>query len=86
MKEFKWNALKSRRLKKVRGVSFEELATAEIITIWKHPKRESQHIMFFHYKGYIWMAPYVEETDYIFLKTLYPSRKFTKKYRRGELK
>jgi hypothetical protein len=86
MKEFRWNTLKSQRLKRVRGVSFEELVNAEIITFWKHPKRERQSIMFFYHKNYIWMAPYVEEEDYIFLKTLYASRKFTKLYRRGELK
>ncbi|PJC46521.1 MAG: hypothetical protein CO036_02400 [Candidatus Omnitrophica bacterium CG_4_9_14_0_2_um_filter_43_12] len=40
--------------------------------------------MLFKYKGYIWVVPYVEEKDYIFLKTLYPSRKFTKFYRGGK--
>ena len=84
MKEFKWNELKSRRLKKVRGVSFEELITEEIVDIKRHPARERQSLMLFRYKGYIWVVPYVEEKDYIFLKTLYPSRKYTKIYRRGE--
>ena len=42
--------------------------------------------MLFKLKGYIWIVPYVEEKDYIFLKTLYPSRKFTKLYKKGELK
>ena len=86
MKEFRWSKLKSEWLKKVRGVSFEELVTAEVVTYRKHSNRQFQRIVFFYYKDYIWLAPYVEETDYIFLKTLYPSRKFTKKYRRGELK
>ena len=40
MKEIRWNRVKSDRLKLVRGVSFEELLTAEVIAIWKHPKNE----------------------------------------------
>ncbi|MFA6321604.1 MAG: toxin [Candidatus Omnitrophota bacterium] len=86
MKEIKWNKLKSERLKLVRGVSFEEIITSEFIAFRKHPKRELQSFMFFYYKDYIWIVPYVEDKDHIFLKTLYPSRKYTKKYRRGELK
>ena len=84
--KFRWNPLKSERLKKVRGVSFEEIVTAEIIAIREHPTREWQYIMFFRYKGHIWMVPFVEGDDYIFLKTLYPSRKYTKSYKKGELR
>lgn len=35
--------------------------------------------------GYIWIVPYVKHGNEIFLKTLYPSRKFTKKWIRGEM-
>ena len=34
--------------------------------------------MLFEYKGYAWVVPFVEEDDYYFMKTLFPSRKFTK--------
>jgi len=86
MKEIRFNKLKSARLKKVRGVSFEEILSAELICVKQHPAKKAQYIMFFSHKGYIWMVPHVEEQDYIFLKTLYPSRKYTKMYRRGNLK
>ncbi|MFZ2604173.1 MAG: toxin [Candidatus Omnitrophota bacterium] len=86
MKDIRWSQLKSERLKKTRGVSFEEIISSELIAVKTHPKRPDQNIMLFELKGYIWIVPYVEEKDYIFLKTLYPSRKFTKLYRRGELK
>lgn len=86
MKDIRWSQLKSERLKQTRGVSFEEIISSELIAVKKHPKRPSQDVMLFKFKGYIWIVPYVEEKDYIFLKTLYPSRKFTKLYRRGELK
>ncbi len=34
--------------------------------------------MFFEYRGYVWVVPCIEEIDYYFLKTLFPSRKYTK--------
>jgi len=86
MKEIRWNHLKSERLKRTRGVSFEEILSAELIGVKRHPKREGQNIMLFKYRGYIWVVPYLEEQDYIFLKTLFPSRKYTKIYKRGEPK
>jgi hypothetical protein len=86
MKDIRWSQLKSERLKRTRGVSFEEIISSQLIAVNNHPKRADQNIMLFKLKGYIWIVPYVEEKDYIFLKTLYPSRKFTKLYRKGELK
>lgn len=85
MKKLKWSALKSARLKRVRGVSFEELVASEFITIGDNPTREWQYIMYFKYKGQVWLVPFVEDKDHVFLKTLYPSRKFTKRHERGEL-
>ena len=84
-KEFKWNALKSERLKKVRGVSFEEIVEARIVAIEDHHNRGHQRVIFFEYKNQIWLAPFVENEKEMFLKTLYPSRKYTKIYQRGEL-
>lgn len=86
MKEIRWNHLKSERLKLTRGASFEDIIAAELVTIKRHPKRFGQNIMLFKYKGYIWIVPYVEEKDFIFLKTIYPSRKYTKFYREGKIK
>lgn len=86
MKDIRWSQLKSERLKKTRGVSFEEIISSELIVAKTHPKRLNQDIILFKFKGYIWIVPYVEEKDYIFLKTLYPSRKYTKLYKKGELK
>jgi len=86
MKTIKWNILKSERLKKARGVSFEDIIGAKLIAVKKHLKREKQNIMLFKYKRYIWIVPYVEDKECIFLKTLYPSRKYTKLYKEGKLK
>ena len=85
MKETRWNLLKSERLKKTRGVSFEEILQARLVAVQKHPKKENKKVMLFEYKEYIWVVPFVESEDEIFLKTLYPSRMYTRIYRRGEL-
>ena len=83
MKQIKWSPLKNEKLKKTRGVSFEEIINAKLIGIKKHPSRKDQNIMLFEYKEYVWVTPYVVEKDYIFLKTLFPSRKYTKEYKKG---
>ncbi|MDP8248437.1 MAG: hypothetical protein P9M00_09900 [Candidatus Tritonobacter lacicola] len=80
MKEIKWSLLKSERLKRTRGVSFEDIIRGKLIGVKKHPSKKNQYIMLFEYKRYIWVVPYVFEKDYIFLKTLFPSRKYTKEY------
>lgn len=85
MPEIKWSLLKNERLKKVRGVSFEEILLAKLIAIHHHPDKEHQNIMLFKYQDYIWVVPYVADGADIFLKTLYPSRKYTKLYKRGEI-
>ena len=83
MKTIKWSALKSERLKRTRGVSFEEIIASKLIDIRKHPSRENQKILIYQYKGYLWAVPYVTEGEMIFLKTIYPSKKLMKLYKRG---
>lgn len=85
MERFQWNPVKNERLKKVRGVGFEELIQSKLVDIKAHPAREEQEIMFFEFKGSIWLIPCVRSEGAFFLKTLYQSRKYTKLYKRGEL-
>ena len=82
MKQIRWNALKSERLKKTRGVSFEEILDAKLLDILKHPNRVNQSILIYEFKGYVWVVPCVMEGEDMFLKTLYPSRKYTDQYKR----
>ena len=85
MKDVQWNLLKSERLKRTRGASFEELVQSKLIAVKRHPAKAHQHVMLFDYQGYVWVVPYVISENEIFLKTLYPSRKYTKLYKRGAL-
>lgn len=86
MKEFRWNSEKSRKLKESRGFSFEEIIEGKLISAETHPARENQRVLLFEYRRYIWVVPCVVEKDYIFLKTAFPSRKYTRKYERGDKK
>jgi uncharacterized DUF497 family protein len=86
MAEFRWNELKSARLKRTRGVSFEEAAEWRVIDIVEHPTRPEQRIVLFERNRYIWVSPCIQDGDVIFLKTLYPSRKYTRLYRQGALR
>jgi hypothetical protein len=80
LEETRWIELKSRRLKRTRGVSFEEITEQRLVAIEDHPSIEYQKIMLYEYRNYIWAVPFVRDEKGVFLKTLYPSRKHTKKY------
>lgn len=80
MKELRWDLKKNEQLKRIRGVSFEDLINSELVEIVEHPTRKNQKIVLFKYKKYIWVVPFVEEKDCYFLKTLFPSRKYTKQF------
>ncbi len=84
MKKYKWDDKKNQELKQTRGVSFEEILNSKFIGAEKHEKRENQVVLLFEHKDYIWIVPSVVEEKYIFLKTLFPSRKYTQKYRKGD--
>ena len=81
MLEMAWNPVKSDRLKRTRGVSFEEIIASKLIGIDKHPSRENQKILIYEHKSYLWAVPYVIEGEKMFLKTIYPSRKLMKLYK-----
>ena len=85
MKDIKWDLSKSEKLKVERGVSFEEIMQSKLIGALEHPKRHHQKIMLFEHKNYIWVVPYVERGNEIFLKTLFASRKYTKIWKRGKI-
>jgi hypothetical protein len=77
---------KVKESKKERGVSFEEILDSKFIGAAKHPTRKNQIVLKFEYKKYIWIMPCVVKEEYIFLKTLFPSRKYTIKYNKNEVK
>ena len=84
--EAQWNPIKNEWLRLTRGTSFQDLKDHGILLgTRRHPHRTGQRIMLFEYRGYIWVVPYIGTEKGKFLKTLYPSRKYTKLYRRGAI-
>ena len=87
MKPFRWNPEKSEVLKADRGISFESIVVAiesgGLLDILAHPnqaKYPRQRVLVVACDSYAWLVPFVEEEDYLFLKTVIPSRKATRDY------
>ena len=91
MKVFRWDNDKNEWLKKNRGVSFEQviilMEREDVLETIEHPnqnKYPGQKIATVKINDYVYLIPYVQESDDIFLKTIIPSRKATNKYVRQE--
>jgi uncharacterized DUF497 family protein len=91
MKYYDWNDDKNELLKKLRGVSFEQVVLAivsgDLVDRIRHPNLEkypNQRIFLVKIEDYIYSVPYVEDDEKIFLKTIIPNSKATKKYLGGK--
>ena len=87
MKQINWNAEKNQTLMKERGVSFEDIVFSiqqgDLLDDLSHPNKDkypNQRLLVINVEGYAHLVPYVENEEEIFLKTIIPSRKATKKY------
>ncbi|OHC08713.1 MAG: toxin, partial [Planctomycetes bacterium RIFOXYD2_FULL_41_16] len=76
---------------KWRGVSFEQvelaIATGDLIDRVKHPnpaRYPNQKVFLVRIEDYIYSVPFVEDDEKIFLKTIIPNSKATKKYLGGK--
>ncbi len=79
-----WSPEKNAQIKQLRKVTFEELISSRFIGIEDHSRKSHQKLMLFEYNNYVWVVPYVEGKGYLFLKTAFPSRKYTQKYLGGK--
>lgn len=87
MKPLLWNPDKNRLLKATRGIDFNIVALAinqgRILDIIDHPnqgKYPLQQIFVLAINQYVYLVPFIENEQVIFLKTIIPSRKMKKKY------
>ncbi|MFH1075533.1 MAG: toxin [Pseudomonadota bacterium] len=88
---YEWDPEKNERLKAERNISFEKilfhLARCDVWKLADHPDQENypgQKIYFVAVEGYIYLVPHVVEKDYVFLKTIIPSRKATRAYKKEQ--
>ena len=89
MKKIRWNADKAAALQgnKVRGhVSFEDcvvaLESGRLLDVAPNPSSNhpSQKMFVLNIDNYAYCVPFVESDTEIFLKTVFPSRKYTALY------
>ena len=91
MKPISWNPEKNALLKEQRGISFEDVVfhimAGDIRDTIDHPNQErypGQQIHVVAIEEYVYLVPFVESEDEVFLKTIIPSRKATKTYQGGD--
>ena len=91
MKYINWNLDKNQKLADERGISFEDVVVyiqqGEILDIVEHPTPEkypNQRMFVLNIDEYVYLVPYVETREEVFLKTIIPSRKATKMYLGGK--
>jgi hypothetical protein len=90
IKPISWNPQKNAVLKAQRGVSFEDVVfhimAGDILDTIDHPNQErypGQQIHVVAIEEYVFLVPFVESEDEVFLKTVIPSRRATKNYQGG---
>jgi len=86
---FLWSPEKNEILMRERGIGFEEIveliADGHLLRILEHPNRErypNQKMLEVDVQGYVYLIPFVESEQGLFLKTIFPSRKATRTRRR----
>ena len=84
---YDWDSEKNQQLIEERGISFEEvifhLQSDCLLDDVEHPNQKDyshQRMYVVLIEDYVYLVPYVESENGIFLKTIIPSRKATKHY------
>ena len=92
MKYFSWHPDKNDWLRANRNVSFEEIVfyieKGQLLDIVEHPNQDKypgQRMLIIDINNYAYLVPFIELDNEIFLITLIPSRKATRKYLKGKL-
>lgn len=87
MKTYAWDPKKNELLRLTRGISFEDVVfhieAGDAVEIFEHPnqsKYPGQRVIVVRVEDYAYLVPYIENEEEVFLKTIIPSRKATKKF------
>lgn len=87
MKYFEWDEKKNEWLKEHRGIAFEKIIVAiidgAVLDDVVHPNRGKyarQRMYIVEVDDYAFAVPYIADDKKIFVKTIFPSRKYTKQY------
>lgn len=83
---YEWSQEKNNKLRKERGIGFEEvmikIINGEVLDIISNPSQNhpKQKVYVIEINHYIYYVPHVADSEKVFLKTIIPNRKATKKY------
>lgn len=84
MKYINWSSEKNLILKRERNLSFEEITylieSGKILGVEENPGRPDQKIYILEIDNYAVIVPFVETESEIFLKTAFPSRKYSRRF------
>ena len=79
---FNWNSEENKKLIKEEeflfGISLVKIENKEVLDLLDSVNYPNQKIFVLEIDNYVYLAPFVENEGEIFLKTIIPSRKFTK--------
>jgi uncharacterized DUF497 family protein len=85
--EFDWSPTKNAELKERHGFGFERiliaLAEGALLDNRTHPNSDRyghQRQLIVEIDSYAWVVPFIRSGNEMFLKTMFPSRKATRKY------
>ncbi|MCK4707903.1 MAG: BrnT family toxin [Gammaproteobacteria bacterium] len=91
MKAYNWNPDKNQKLIEEREISFEgaifHLQNNGLLDDIEHPNDKeypNQRVFIINIDNYAYLVPYEESENEVFLKTIIPSRKATRKYLGGD--
>lgn len=91
-RNYNFSEIKNLFLKMEIGISFEEIIYAidngQVLDNIEHPNQQrypDHYLMIVECNDYVYVVPYVERDEEIFLKTIYPSRKAKRDFKRGKL-
>ena len=89
--DYAFDPRKNTRLIRERGIGFEQIIAliegSKLVQVLEHRNREkypNQLLYEVDVNGYVHVVPAVREGRILFLKTIYPSRRATRKRRQGE--
>ncbi len=83
---FNWNDDKNKKLKSLRGISFEDVVIAiengDVLEVLENLSTNYNHqvIIVIKFQGYAYAVPTVVSEEEYFFKTIFPSRKYTALY------
>jgi len=86
---YEWDKGKNDKLKKERGIGFEEIVikiiNGEVLDIISNPSQNhpNQKVYVVEINNYIYYVPHVVDNGKVFLKTIIHSRNATRKYKKA---